>query len=175
MPEPTPPEVRAAILTDIKARKYSQRKIATKHNVSTSTVRKIAHDNGIADPFSREKTKNATAARAIDNKARRAELAALLIEDTFRLQKRAWEEHHVVANGPEGPETLTLPLPPPREVQALYTSIGIATQRHMELENFDRDTGDTGAKSMLSALMQGLGHAYDKLNPPPPAEPDAQP
>lgn len=173
MPEPLAPHIRAAVLADIQAGTLPRNEIARKHHISSSTVSRIATQENITNAFDRAKTKNATSARIVDNKARRAELAALLIEDTFRLQKRAWEEHTVVANGPEGPEKVTLPLPPPREVQAIYTSIGIATQRHMELENFDRDTGDTGAKSMLSALMQGLGHAYDKLNPPPGPPADA--
>lgn len=154
MPEPIPPQVRAAVLQDVKAGILSQRQIAANHGISPTSVRAIARDAGLTNAFAREQTKKATEALAADNKSVRISVAAMLIADVPRIHKLIW---------PDDPDAQ----PTPRDMVALYTAIGIATQRHMELENFDRDTGDTGAKSMLAALMQGLGHAYDKLNPPP--------
>lgn len=161
---PIPDKVRKAILQDIRQGNLSRAAIARKHGTSASSIGNIARKAGLNDAFAaRTVTENATRAAAIDRKAHRSAIADMLVEDVYKLRERAWSKHTVVTNGPDGPETVELPLPPPRETQALYTSIGIALQRHLELENFDRETGDAGAKNMLAALMQGLGHAYDKL------------
>lgn len=160
MPPRIPDEKRAAILADIRAAQKSCRGIGRAHNVSDATVRKIAAEAGITDAFSRAQTENATRAAVIDNKARRVQLAADLLADAQRLRERAWSQHQQYERGQDGPELVFLPAPPPRDVQALYTSIGIAMQRHIELEKFDQADGSEAATSLLDAVAQGIEAAY---------------
>jgi transposase-like protein len=76
MPPRMAPNLRAAILEDLRAGGHTCRGLARKHGVSTASVRKVARDNGITDAFSREKTKKATEARQADHAAVLAELAS---------------------------------------------------------------------------------------------------
>jgi|ADGO01.1.fsa_nt_gi hypothetical protein len=164
MPAPIPEHTKQAILDDIKAGDGTCRGIARKHGVSDATVRKIAKQAGITNAFAREHTENATRARQADMAAQRAQIAADLLTDVQRLRKRAWDTYQVIANGPDGPETITLDQPPLRDVQAAYTSVGIALDKHLALVKHDSDPGIDAAKSMLGALAAGLGAAYDQLN-----------
>ncbi len=161
MPEPIPPKVRAAVLRDVKTGKLSRGQISRNHGISTFSVSKIAKDAGITNPFSRERTKNATEAIAVDNKALRVALARQLILDAERFRQRAWSKYKTYERGPDGPVQVEHDLPPAREQQALMTSLGIATQRHMELEKFDRDGSGENEKSMLGTLFDELREIRD--------------
>lgn len=164
MPAPIPDTTRNAILADIRAGQKSRAQIARDHGVSVGSVTNIARRAGLTTPFDRSATENATRARQADMAAQRARIAADLLADVHRLRKRAWDTYQVITNGPDGPEALTLPLPPLRDVQAAYTSAGIALDKHLALVKHDADPGIDAAKSMLSALAAGLGAAYDQLN-----------
>jgi hypothetical protein len=159
MPEPLPPELRQTVLNEIRQGTHSRAQIARNNGIAPSTVGKIARDAGITDAFARTQTENATRARMADNKARRIELAAKLLSRTFELDERAWAKHTVVAGGPDGPEKVELDKPPPRDVQALYTAVGILVQRHLELENFDREDNKGDERSMLTMLFEQLAEA----------------
>ena len=76
MPRPLAPEQRAAILEAIRAGGQSCRGLAKAHGVSTTVVRKIAAENGITDAWSRDRTKKATEAKAIDHAAVLVKLAS---------------------------------------------------------------------------------------------------
>lgn len=156
MPRPLDPEVRTAILADIKAGGKSCRGIARDHGVSDATVRKIAKDNQVVNAFSRAQTENATRARVADMAAQRAEKSALLLADVDRLRERAWSPYQVVVNTSEGPEIVTLKLPPLRDTQAAYTSIGIAIDKHLAIERHDSGTGAEQAASLLGTLLDNL-------------------
>lgn len=74
-----PDDVRAAIADDVRAGLKSRNQIARDHNVSPQTVTNVATEIGVADPFSREHTKKATAARRDDQVGQRAGVAADLL------------------------------------------------------------------------------------------------
>lgn len=167
MPPRIPDTVREAILRDIRAGQHSCRAIATKHRVSRTTVSALAKTEGVVDAFGRQQTQNATAARVVDNKARRARIAADLLVDAQRLRERAWTPHPVVVNTSDGPEVVTLPLPPPRDAQAIYTAVGIAVQRSMELDKYDADQGVDADRSMLVDLRDALRTARDSTQARP--------
>ncbi|MGS2641693.1 hypothetical protein [Streptosporangium sp. G12] len=163
MPAPIPDTKRAAILSAIKAGGNSCRGIARDHEVSDATVRKIAKDEHVVDAFSRAQTEKATRARTIDMKARRAEIAEVLLGDVDRLRERAWSRYRYYERGPEGPELVVLDLPPLREAREAYTALGIAIDKHDKLIKMDSDNGAEHAKSVLGALADALQVVADQL------------
>ncbi|MFB6392619.1 hypothetical protein [Polymorphospora lycopeni] len=163
MPPRIPDDKRAAILADIRENKLGARQIAKKHGVAVSTVSKFAADANVANAFERTQTENATRARAADLRAARAELAEQLIDDAQRLRERAWSTYSYYERSNEGPELVTLNLPPLAEVRQAYTSIGIALDKHMALKKFDDNRGEEHAKSVLGELALGLGIAYRQM------------
>jgi transposase len=140
MPSPIPEETRQAVLEDIASDEdLSTRKIADRHGVSESTVRKIAKDNGFTDAFTRANTENATRARVADMKAQRAELAATLLEDALKLRERAWTAYTYYERSKDGVERVQLDLPPLAEVRNAYTALAIAIDKHVVLDKHDAD------------------------------------
>ncbi|WP_202512658.1 hypothetical protein [Streptomyces sp. SID3343] len=156
MPPRLDDTVRAAILVDIRAGKLSRNAIARAHGVSSSTVTVIAREAGRADAFDRSKTKTATRARVVDLAAQRAELKSALLTDAERLRRRAWEPYSYYERGPDGPELVTLTLPPLRETREAYTALGIALDKHLKLDVHDQGDGAEDARSMLADIMAGL-------------------
>lgn len=165
MPAPIPEGTRAAILADIQAGEKGCNAIAREHEVSPDTVRGIASSAGILNAFSRTKTENATRAKTADLAARRTAIAEMLLDDIEKMRDRAWSEYQVVTSGPLGAEITTLKLPPLRDAQAAYTSIGISLDKHLALVRHDGDTGGDleNARSLLGDLGRALGLAADQL------------
>lgn len=162
MPRPLADDIRAAILADIRAGKLSARAIAKKHGVASSTVSKLASDNGVANAFERTQTEKATRAQEKDSRARRAELAAALLDDAARLRERAWQPYTVVVGTAQGAERVTLDLPPLGDVRSAYTAVGIVVDKHLALDRHDH-TGAAGAddvRSMLGDLGRALTDAF---------------
>lgn len=156
MPNRMAPELRAAILEDIRAGGKSRNQIARAHGVAASTVGKIAADEGIADAFDRTHALKGARAKAVDNRATRAQLESDLLDDAQKLRKRAWSKYTVVVGGPEGAETVTLDLPPLQDVRAAYTAIGIIVDKSVVIEKHDSGDDAEAAKSVLAAVMDGL-------------------
>jgi len=108
-------------------------------------------------PFDRSGTAQATQAKAADNRARRAELHSLLLDDAKRLRERAWAPYTVVAGTGEGLETIELDLPPAQDVRAFYNAIGTCVDKTLAMEKHDGDDSQTeAAKSVLSAVLDNL-------------------
>lgn len=155
---------RATILQTIKQGGLSTRQVAKLHDVSEGTVRNIAKEAELPDPFTRAHTENATRARTADNKARRAALSALLLDDVERLRERAWTRYQHPMASVHGPEILDLDLPPLGEVRSAYTAIGICLDKHIVLQRHDADAGAGQAASMLAGLSDALGAAARALD-----------
>jgi transposase-like protein len=156
MPAPLAPAKRAAILQDIRAGGKSRNDIARAHGVAASTVGKIAADEGVTDAFDRTHSLKGARAKAVDNRAKRAQLESDLLDDAQKIRKRAWSPYTVVVSGPEGAETVTLELPPLQDVRAAYTSIGIIVDKSVVIEKHDSGDDAEAAKSVLAAVMEGL-------------------
>ena len=75
MPPRMAPDKRAAILAAIRAG-GPRNQIARDHSVSSSTVTRIARENGLTDAFDRSQTKKATEAKLVDHQAALAALAS---------------------------------------------------------------------------------------------------
>jgi len=155
VPKPLADDIRAAILDDIRAGKLSARAIAKHHGVAPSTVSKLAADSGVAGAFERAQTVKATAARKADTDAKLAEQLAEMIDDVGRLRARIWGPYDQVASGREGAEVVTLPMPPLRDVQAGYTSIGIILDKYWKRQ--DRTAG--GGHDELREVLRNLGRS----------------
>lgn len=133
-----PDDVRAAILGDIKAEAKSCRAIAAHHRVSPDTVRRIAADAGIEQPFARAQTKNATAAAVADNAKRRTDIAARLLILTDAALTQAIAE----LAGASARDAATV--------------VGIALDKHMRLDQHDRaDDQHTDVDAWLDAMTGG--------------------
>lgn len=113
-----------------------------------STVSRACKAAGVT--FDRAQTRAATEAKRADNASRRQDLARKFID-----------AGHVFLDQVLDSGRLT-----PHKAQALMVSAGIAAQRHAELERFDSSDGADDARSMLTALADGLAAANRTLNPP---------
>lgn len=156
MPQRMAPGKRAAILRDIKAGGQSRNQIARTHGVAASTVGKIATDEGIDDAFDRTHALKGARAKAIDNRAKRAQLESDLLDDAQKFRERAWSMYKVVVGGTEGAEVVELDLPPLQDARAAYTAIGIIVDKSVAIEKHDSGDDAEAAKSVLAAVMDGL-------------------
>ena len=160
MPARIPNTTRTAILADIHAGTKGRNQIARDHGVSVGTVTNIATKAGIGQTaFDRSASEKATQAVLADNRSRRAEIAAQLLDDVTRFRQRAWSPYTYYERGSDGPELVTLDLPPLKEAKEAYVAIGISLQRHAELEKLDAGRGDENARSMLGDLADAISQA----------------
>jgi transposase-like protein len=162
-----PPEKRDAILADARAGGKSLTQIAKDHGVGKSTVHKMVKDAGMTNAFDRTQTEQATRAHAIDARARREQLKLALLGDAERLRARAWDRYEVVVDSrTDGPQTMTLDLPPLQDVRAAYAAIGIAIDKSVRLDQYDSTDSDVDAKSMIGDLAEGI-RKWAHANPEP--------
>lgn len=182
MPPPIEPGKRAAIEAAIRSG-GTCRGIAREYGVSPASVRNIATQAGITEAFERTATARATAAKQADNAARRAALGQALLDDAARLRERLWQPSvQLLVNG----DTVTLDLPPARDVRDFMTGVQSGVKAHLDLDRHDSDDGAKDAASLVKALAAGLqvaagvldseGEGDDADRPrQSPAEPQATP
>lgn len=184
MPAPIDPAKRAAIAAAIAAG-GTCRGIAREYEVSADTVRRIAAEAGIAEPFARTATKNATKARRLDNAAMRAEVSRTYLEKARALLRQMDEPHMAFAFG--GRDNVytehLMDRPPVDALRNLMITSATAFDKHLLAERFDADDGAADAASLVKALADGLGVAAERLasggasdrSGQPAAEPQADP
>ena len=149
---------REAILNDIQATAGTPdgtvRKIADRNSVSTATVQRIAKAAGLEDVWSRDRTANASRARAVDSQALRTQLAWDHLADAVRIRERLWEPAELVtATG----QVVSLALPPAKDVRDFMASVGSALKISMEVEKHDvADNGVDEAKGLILGVAEGL-------------------
>lgn len=114
--------------------------IARRIKRAPSTVSKIAAELGLT--FDRRRTAEATRAKVADAKARRAELAALAIDDAHAMRRRALDSDAG------------------RDARDFAHAYGIFVDRHIALTHLDADTGIDDGKAMLTDLAEALGQAW---------------
>jgi transposase-like protein len=171
MPKPIAPELREAIVASIKnaqATGKSAGQIAREHGVARSTVTKIADQAGLSAAFERTQTAKAARAKQVDNAAKRARLQSDLLDDAQKFRARAWSPYKVAVMGPDGAETVTLPLPPLPDAARAYTAIGIIIDKDRAYER-DKDgaNGTEQARSLLGRMITGLAAIVDGERPTP--------
>ncbi len=166
MPKRIDDTTRQAILDDIRKRAgRSTRELAAAHGVSDRFVRKIAEENDVTDAWSREQTKNATAASVADSKARRAAISAKFLTKADELLDQIDRPHLVFSFGGKDNtfNQKTLDRPPTGDIRNLMIAAATAFDKHVVAEKHDTDSGADAAKSMLGQLAAGLTTAYEQL------------
>jgi transposase-like protein len=157
MPPRIDDTARAAILADIQAGQKSCRGIARDHDVSDATVRKIAHENGITDAFTREQTKKATEARRADMAAERTQVSALFLRRS-REALESMDKPHLVYSFGGRDNTYSehvLDRPPTADMRNLMVVAGVGLQRHLDVEK--HDSGDNSAvHGLLDQIAESL-------------------
>jgi transposase-like protein len=157
MPPRISDDKRQAIADAIRAG-GTQRGIARDFEVSGGTVANIAAEFDIENPFDRTATARASAAKRVDNAARRAtESSSLLDEMTAARGRFRAPSEQVLVNG----TVVTLDAPPARDLRDLASAYQAMAKTHMELDRHDSATGHDDAKSMLAGLSEGL-RAYQR-------------
>lgn len=169
MPRPLADDIRAAILTDIRAGTLSARAIAKKHGVAASTVSKLAADNAVPEAFERAQTIKATRAREADNASRRATLAARRLElaealqgDAERLRAQLWQPHTYFDWGGKDHsfDTHEAPEPTAADKRALMGAASVAVDKSIKLAPPDGGDDPALVRSMLGALGAALTNAF---------------
>jgi transposase-like protein len=151
--KPLTDTVIAAILASIDAGK-SRNETAREHEVSASTVSRIAAAN--ARSFDRSKTKNATEAARVDNAALRASTSRRFLEKANDLLDQM-EQPHVAFNFGGKDNTYNekqLDKPPVSDLRNLMTAAAVAVDKHLVIEKHD-NSGETHAA--VDAWLSQMG------------------
>lgn len=181
MPRPLADDIRAAILTDIRAGKLSRNAIAKKHGVGAGTVTRLAQEAAGPTAFDRSKTVQATRAREADTASRRANLAARRIElaealqsDAERLRAQLWQPHTYFDWGGKDHsfDTHTTKEPTPADKRLLMGAAATAVDRSLRLVPPQED-GAAESRSAIGDLLAGLAADYTARHGALPADTDA--
>jgi hypothetical protein len=136
--------------------------IARELGRSQSTISRYAGIMGLQ--FDRHVVIEATQARIVDARARRAVLVHRLLDEAEKLLDRLQKPYTVWKISNDGDlHKGKLELPDARDQRDLMVGAATAIEKSLRLEQFDADPGINGAKSMLGALAKGLGEAYNEL------------
>lgn len=113
--------------------------VAERTGLGRGTISGIAKAEGLT--FDRERTRVATEARQVDNKARRAQLSAALLDQINAVLARANADRHKrIFKAEYGAEYVKeIDFVPPDELKALLTSLGTLITGHLKLDAHDSD------------------------------------
>lgn len=164
-PNRLPPEVRQAVIDDLKSGQFGRNEIARRNNIGQSTVTKIAREEGLSATKKTDITEQATRAMAVDNRARREMLKEQMYGDIQRLRVRAWSPWSREVVTKEGIETLSAELPPLPEVLAAYKAIQINLDGIFKLEALGTAEGETeqDAKDSLTAFREQMARVRSEF------------
>ena len=158
MPPRLPDETREAILADVRAGEKSRGQIARDHGVSAWTVGNIAKEAFLHGAFSREKTKNACEAAAVDNRARRLAISTTLLDRAEDLLEQMRQPYRVFAFGGKDNEYSEheRDRPPPAELRNLMVSAATAIDKHLALDKHDAEQdGLAAVDAWLRSMTEG--------------------
>ena len=150
------PEQRAQVVEFARSG-MTRNDIHRRTGVAAATITKLVNEAGLS--FDRTSTKAATAAKKADMRARRAELAQLLLEDAHRLRAEMWEPVEYVDHGGKDFVEVRWDMPTPSIIDKLklVQAAGAAIGKHIDLERHDTDEAAGDARSMLADLGRALG------------------
>lgn len=149
------------------AQGFSRNAIAERTGLSPASVSKLAHGAGLE--FDRTRVAAATAAKTVDNRARRAELETGLLDDAARLRAQLFAPMTAFAFGGKDNDynEHEIPQPDARSQKDIMAAVGTAITASAKLAELNTAVGEETGRSMLGALAEGLQRAYAAL----PAEP----
>lgn len=157
------PDQLDAILADIRENaggpEGSVAKIAKRHNLSTSTLQRLAAKHGMGDAWrsGSAATAEAVAARLTAAAARRADLQHLLLTDAEELRARLFDDVPIWAMGQDvdidGGRTAHLVKDTitsgPGDWRNVMTSVGIAVDKVVQLAKLEADNANANAATGL--------------------------
>lgn len=153
-------------LTALHAEGKSLHSIAGQMGRAKRTISEHARALGLT--WDRSRTMAATNARVADAKSRRAELAALLLDDAHRLREQLWAETRYIDHG--GKEFTRVEWTTTEPVFAdklkIMQSVGIGVEKHLRLVAYDSGSTEQ-VRSLLEGFAQQLGLARDDDPPTP--------
>lgn len=160
-----PPEIRAAVVEDLKSGKYGRNEIARRNNVGRSTVTYIANREGLDSTRHTTITEEATRAMSATNAQRRQQLKEQMYGDIQRLRVRAWSPWSREVVTKDGIESLQAELPPLPEVLAAYKAIQLNLDGIFKLDALDAGAGETAedAKDFLMDLREQMSKVRDEF------------
>lgn len=138
----------------------SRNAIARLISRAPSTVSGIAAELHLT--FDRARTAEATRAKVVDAKARRAQLANDLLDDAQRLRRQMWKPCKAFNFGGKDNSYNEVQLDEPTFADKLkiMQAAGLAADKHVRLVELDADQGIDDAKAMLADLAEALGQAW---------------
>lgn len=140
----------------------SVRRIAARHGVSESTVRRIVANDSEIRQFgsaeTRARMKNAIAATVQSNEQKRARLAELLLDEALRsaedMRSQRWQIYNF--GGKDNTfEMREIPFVPAKDRQILATTAAICADKHKMLDQYDSDAARGNAVDAWLAHMMG--------------------
>lgn len=138
--------------------------VEKKLGIPKGTVTRWAKETGV-ETVSVSSTRAGTEAASVYAKARRAELAKLLLDDAHRLREQLWQPARLVSFGGKDNTLAETMLDEPLFVDKknILGAVGIAVDRVVKLEDYDKSAADTssGAVSVIDKLMAGFAQAYE--------------
>jgi len=144
-------------LTRLHAEGLSMRKVAKEMDRSLSSVQRVSRRLGLT--WDHSSTAAATAAKQIDNRARRAALETLLLENAEHLAQQVRLPHEYIDHG--GKDFIEVRWvqdePTPTDKLKLMQAVGIGIDRSIRIAEFDADAGTATVRSMLLGLAEALG------------------
>lgn len=161
MPKRLPEEKRQAILAAIEASAGSRARadIAREFDVAPATVKNIATEAGIDQPFNRTNTVNATRARSIDLADARTKLQERWLLKANEGLDRSESACTVYGFGGQFGEFSSheLPLPPAADYRSFVTAAAVATDKMLALAKYDAgSTGVDDAVSVIGSIVDAL-------------------
>lgn len=140
---------------ELHAQGKSRNAIAEEIGRSGRTVSRIAKELGLT--FDRERTRAATEAKKDDARAKRAALALALLDDAQRLRRQLWKPAHYVDHGGKEFDRVdwTLPEPTFADKQKIMQSVGIAVDKAVRLDEYDKaDVATSGVDAWLQHMTE---------------------
>lgn len=152
---PVSAEERARIVELIQAG-GSRNGVAREVGRSPSTVSGIAEAAGLS--FDRSEVEAATKARQADNRDKRANLQALLLDDALRLREQLWEPALIYNWSKDNDYAQRMLERPDFAGQAtILRAVGLAVDKSVRLAEVDSKAQDaTAVVSLLGSLVDGL-------------------
>ncbi len=162
-----------ARFAELHSRGLGRNDIARELQRSPSTVTKLARAAGVT--FDRTATAAATAAKQLDNRARRAALESGLLDDAEYLRGKLRKPYTVWAFGGIANEfnTAELDEPDAKATRELMSAVAQAVTSSVALAKVDQDAGVDHARSVLGQLGDALRQVAGEPEPSPVATGDA--
>lgn len=165
MAAPLTPAERARIL-ELHGQGLSRNAIAREVGRSPGTITTVVHDAGLGFERAPE-VAHATVAKQLDNRAKRAMLEELLLDDALALREQLWRPALVYNFGGKDNtyEQHMLDRPDFAGQAAIMRTVGVAIDKAVRLADVDKATTGAGeAKGILGNLADALGVAYSQLD-----------